>query len=770
MSFLDSVKSILPTFQPGPPKTAQQGPDDVALSWAQKTWDENKSAYVVYHQLVWQAFLMYAGLLWISWDKTRRMLVVNTPEDDWTPTPNVNYFSPTIDAITSAFTMPEIEATPQAEDDIDAHDIAEVCNALADWSMTRTGLKNDFRNKEDKINLARQLFVLAGNCFTIIEEETIETRQVPMMQSVAAYGMQCPACDTYDKTPATDQNGQPVNPQQNCLTCGGLMEIQKTTMQQQQMGPSGPMMQDQNRYGCKVKVGVPVYALPRPGAKNMEEAGYFLWAERMSLADIKNDFNFDAEADAIYVDGGAFNYETELSYWYAGYASTNKSPQDSAMVVRIYVEPGKVKELPDGCYLALINGKLACNQPWCGDHPVTKGDYLKLPSTFFARSVAFDLMEIQRELNRYEALIATHAMTTAADPIIADESTKVSEITGRGDVVIWYKSLGPGSNPPTRLGHGSLDEGVYAQRQKLQDLMQNISGAVAVYRGEQPGSVTAASGISQLRGQAEQMFSVPTGNWAAMWRETIRKIVKRLQEKMQPWEIAELMGPDHDLQIAKFKKADLDDVVQWSATNFGLPRTRDEKRQELLALFDRGALDITDVNVKQRLFELFGDTGMLEQFSKDATRARKENNDIKMGGQPTFMPEIEDMRVHDAIHSEVIKSLDFDQWTPEAKTVMIQHTLQTKQALSQAMAAANGAPQPGAPSNPGAPTPTNPGAQPPSVAGAPQHNAPGKRPAPARRPAPRPGKGSPIPTPNVAAGARPLPSAPAAPAGHPVTQ
>lgn len=757
-----SSNSVLPAFQVPQQQQAQPDGQSDILGWCQKTWDENKSAYLVYHQLVWQAFLMYAGLLWIAWDKMRRMLVVNTPDDEWTPTPNVNYFSPTIDAITSAFQMPEVEAVPQSEADMDAHDVAEVCNALADWLMVQSGLKSDFQSQEDKVSLARQLFVLAGNCFTIIEDKQTDGNQVPAMESVPAYGAQCPNCDTYDKTPAM-ADGVPTEPPTSCLACGGLLEVQKTTITQPQMQNGQPVMQSQSRYSCKVKIGNPVYALPRPGATNMEQSGWFMWAERMMVDEIKSLFNFDAEPDSIFVDGGAFNYETELSYWYAGYSSTNKAPKDSCMVVRFYVEPGRVKEIPNGGYFALINNKLACNDEWKGDHPVTKGDYLKLPSTFFARSVAFDLMEMQRELNRYEAIIALHAMTTAADPIVADESTKVSEITGRGDVVIWYKSLGPGSVPPQRLGHGSLDEGVYAQRQKLQDLMQNISGAVAVYRGEQPGSVTAASGISQLRGQAEQMFAAPTANWAAMWRETVRKMVKRCQQNMQEWEIAELMGPDHDLQIAKFKKADLDDLVQWSATNFGLPRTRDEKRQELLALFDRGALDITDVNVRQRLFELFGDTGMLEQFSKDATRARKENNDIKNGGQPTFMPEIEDMKVHDAIHSEVIKSLDFDQWSPQAKTVMIQHALATKQALAGAMAAANPA-TPGMPGSAPAPQPNAgaPGAPRVAPAMQPHNSVPPRRP-PARRPSPRPAKASPLPVPNVGAGARPLPKAPAVP-------
>src|SRR6185437_15833157 len=150
-----SSNSVLPPFQV-PPQQSQQnsagGSTDI-LGWCQRTWDENKSAYLVYHQLVWQSFLMYAGLLWIAWDKTRRMLVQNAPEDNWTPTPNINYFSPTIDAITSAFQMPEVEASPQSEGDIDAHDVAEVCNAIADWLMVQSGLKSDFQSQEDKISL-----------------------------------------------------------------------------------------------------------------------------------------------------------------------------------------------------------------------------------------------------------------------------------------------------------------------------------------------------------------------------------------------------------------------------------------------------------------------------------------------------------------------------------------------------------------------------------------------------------------------------------------
>lgn len=682
-------------------KTSSDSIKVAAEEWCAKKWDENKSSYLVYHQLVWQSLLMYAGLLWISWDRTRRMLMVSTPDDGWTPQPNVNRFSPAIDSIASILQMPEIEAIPREEDDMDAHDIAAVANVIADWSVQQAGLNDDFKSQEDKVGNARQLFVLAGTVFTIVEPDELDVQQVAQKEPKPAWGVQCPQCDTYTKLPVPDAQPapsdmlmgqqvsplQPATPPETCPMCNGPVTVNDTTTQVDKIDPETgePAMEDMTRWGCKVRIGNPLFALPRPGSTNQNNAGWLIWAERMTIDEIASEWDFQATPDSEYVDGGAFQYETQLSYWYTGYSSQQKSSQDSCMVQRFFVEPGKVKEFPDGLYAVRINQQIIEAKSWSDafcEGPITKGDYLKLPTVYMGRSVAFDLMEIQRELNRYEALIALHAMTSAASPIVADELTKVSEITGRCDKVIWYRSLGPGAKEPHRMAHGQLDEGVYEQRQKLEDQMQNISGAVQVFRGEQPGSVTTASGIAQLRGQAEQMFNVPMANWSAMWRETVRKMVHILQKKMPAWQIVELMGEGHDVQISKFQNADLDKSLEWAAGRFGLPRTRDERRQELMSLYDQGALDASDPSVKQTIFELFGDIGMESQFNLDATRARKENQDMKAGKPARVMPEIEDLATHAAIHKEQIKSLDFDNWPPVGQELLLQHTLETVAALA----------------------------------------------------------------------------------------
>ncbi len=369
------------------------------------------------------------------------------------------------------------------------------------------------------------------------------------------------------------------------------------------------------------------------------------------------------------------------------------------MTLEMYVPPNKVKDFPKGFYNVIINDKPAHEEEWeFPAHPVTLGEYLRLPTIFFPRSIAFDLCEIQRELNAYESIIKLHAMTSATDPIMQDVSTIVSEITGRSDKIIKYRKIGPASEKPERLPSGHLDDGIYKQRDNLHSEFQNISMAVNAFRGQQEGAITAASAIQQLRSQAELMFGKPASNWNSFWCETIRKYVIFIQYYLTEPEINAIVGPGLEDEVKAFIGADLDKMTEWVTTTHGLPKTRDERRQEMMMLFDKGALDINDPGIKQKVFELFGDTGMMQSFNRNATNARLENQQFKTGsgmpGQPYQapkiqpMPLIEDMNVHMYWHKDAALSRDFQKWQPEAKTALFQHIMATTDEIDKQSTAA----------------------------------------------------------------------------------
>lgn len=607
------------------------------------------------------------------------------PTDEWVPRPRINRFSPTIDAVASNFAhIPEIEAVPTPDDDPAATMIADVCTRLAQYVVVKEGLKVQTGQKNDRVGVAAQLFVLAGAVFTRIQVKNNQ-KLVAKMATTQVEAWSCPTCDTYEQM-APGESAPAVCPQ-----CGNPVESEQSEKMVPVLDAAGnPTMEPQSEYDICLGIGNSLYAFPRPGATSIEDSPYLLWAERHPTDEIYFRHGFEASPDAIWPDGYSVTYEHALNFWYTGYSNTAIQVKDSCMELEMYVAPGKVKDFPDGFYQAVANDQPMDTQAWdFPEHPVTMGGYLVLPTIFFPRSVAFDLVEIQRELNAYESIIKLHGMVAAVDPIVVDANTIVSEITGRSDKLIKWRPMGPQAQPPFRLGSGHLDDGIYKQRESLHAEFQNISMAVNAVRGQQEGSVTAASAIQQLRAQAETMFNKPASNWNNLWRETIRKYVKFMQRYLTFEQLAVICGAGSEEEVRLFKGANLDHVVEWVSTTQGLPRTRDERRQELMSLWDKGALDLTQPEVRQKIAELFGETGMMKTFNKDATNARLENQAFEQGGPDAVnihpMPLVEDLEVHLFFHKDKAKSQDFRKWPQQNQQLLYQHIIETSQALQQQM-------------------------------------------------------------------------------------
>lgn len=671
------------------------------LSWLQKTYPDVREAFTSYHQNCLEAVLMYAGQTWTKWNSTTKAFDMEEPQDNWTPMPRINKFSPTIDSITPNFNeVPEVDAIPVDEDgDPMAWGIADVASSLAsDWA-TKQGLRGDFNGQEDKPGVAAQTLVLMGALFTRVMKYPLSTLNQPIMSPQPVMQASCPTCDQFHP----DMQPIPGTQSYACPGCNNQLTPTQGVGLKPQLDPMGqPMSQPVTLWDACCEIGLPIYALPRPGATGMHNCPFFIWAERRSLDWINEETGFDADADTEQIDGQSVSLEHAIQYFYQGVNQTSSRLKDSAMVVECFIEPGKCKDQPNGGYGMMVNGQMIKELEWSEfyDHPLTMIPYQKIPTLFHARAVSFELTGLQKEYQQYRSIIKLHAMTSAVDPIILDENTIVTQPTGRADKIIKWRSIGPGGKEPHRMVHGSLDEAVYKESSYIDQQFENVSGAVAVQRGEQPGSITAASGIAQLRGQAQMVYNKPQGNWNAGWKETIRKGVKIRQQLWSEAQICEVVGIDKLAFVQAFKAADLDKVVKWVPSAHGLPRTRDERKAEMMQLYDAGALDLTDVVVREKIFELFGETGIMSSFNLDATRARLENKTFKtlQPGTPGPVPKpypMEDCQVHLGIHLQQLKSLEFDQWPPPQQQAFIQHVEITAQNLQQQMMMQNPQPAPG---------------------------------------------------------------------------
>lgn len=697
---------------------AERDPLEIRLeAFHGKVWPLTRDAYSIFHAQVWRKILFYAGVLWIEWDANRKSYVEREPADEFTPRPEINYFAPAVDSMASIFAnFPEIEAhVPEGNDDPQLEIVAQIANQLSTEVVKQTALKSDYKSDEDKVGLTGQWLVLAGSAFTEVVCKKRKVGEKNKLGPQDALNVLCLECDAHAVVPAGQADV--------CQSCGKAnLKVERTTQMVPQMDEMGqPIMEEIVEYDVKVYSIDAISVLPRVGSRSLDGCGYLYIAERLSCDEIWSRYDLEVAPDAEFLDGYSTNFENALNYFYTGFQSGNAATQDSALLIRLYIEPGKVKEFPDGCVAFFAAGKLLRVDPWPdGDYPITKGDYFMMPRVFFGRTPTTDLASLQQEANEYWSIIKLHGLTTAVDPWVVDKSTQVSEITGRADKVIYWRALGPGAKEPHRAGHGSLDAGIYEALQHVVSQFQNISGAVNVWRGEQEGSVDAASAIAQLRSQAELMFARPQQNFNHMAKETVRKAVKKMQQMSVP-QLIKIVGEGKMEDVMLFKGADLD-RLQWLATSQGMPRTRAEKKMEMIELFDRGLLDPQDPIVKQRAFELFGETGFLQQFNLDASRARRENQAMKQGMTVMVTPDIEDLATHLVIHLNEAKKPDFDTWPEPARQALLAHILQTKLALQATMAPApeenpndpNAQPATKAPAKPGAPASS---AKPPAAAG-----------------------------------------------------
>lgn len=620
---------------------SRQFPTDLTVSsaetemWISSTFDKIKTSCMTFHSTVWQCILFYVGQTWIEWDKDKNWWAPSVSEDDFTPQPRINYFAPAIDAICSNFnTVPPIEAVARdadGDEEYKRHGIALIANRVAKDFILRTALKSEFQSKDDKPSEAAMMYVLGGSLFTYLTAR--------------------------DKTPIQSEYLGPIA--EKTIECDLLSSL---------------------------------HVVPRPGSFQLGGLGgtpYVYLARRMTLQEAYTRFQINCKPDSAYITGDNTMFQSTLDFFYTGPNNSTLKAEDSALVLEVLCppssdnHPGERKFAQKGMYSVYSGSTLHYTEDWgFPEYPLTKIDYIRVPQVFFGRTPAFDLCPLQSEIQDYESLIKLHGMTNATNPWVIDMNSMVNEITGRADKVIKFRSLGPNSHAPKREPSGSLDNGIYAKVQDLKSQFGNISGAAAVFRGRQEGSVTSGTAIAQLRGQAEQMFSRPVLNWNNGWKETVRKAVLFAQKCYTLPQLMKICGNSYSDSITDFMQADLDTCLEWIASDHGLPRTQDELRQEMVELFDKKMLDIKDPAVREKAFALFGETGMLKMFNLDATRARMENKFMKLGRPPVFRPAIEDLEVHYAIHTESVKSLEFDKLTPQIQEIFLAHVMETKAALA----------------------------------------------------------------------------------------
>ncbi len=414
-------------------------------------------------------------------------------------------------------------------------------------------------------------------------------------------------------------------------------------------------------------------------------------------------------------------------YTLQGYDSAGKS--DYVPVYMFYHAP--TEALPNGRMFEFLasdvyttDGPLAYkNVPI---YRIAPADYHGTP---FGYTVAYDLMGLQKNYDSLASIVTTNQLNYGVQNILIPRGSEINVVhLAQGLNAIEYdKNLGK----PEPLNLVQTPAEIFSQMDRIQHLMEMISGISATARGNPESNLHSGAALALVAAQAVQFNSGLQASYNRLLEDTGTGLIEILQEYASTPRIAQIAGKSNRARVQEFKGEDLKGINRVTVETVNpISKTAAGRLQEAQDLLQNKM-----IKNPQHYFEVIT-TGTLDTLYEHETsqilNIRSENEDLIDGKTPIVA--ITDLHVeHIKEHATCMDSPEArkDPSIVAAVTAHIQAHIETLRTgdpqllmvLGQQSLPPQGTPQPGPGGPPGAPPQGGPTPPPPGQGGPPQ--APG---------------------------------------------
>lgn len=382
---------------------------------------------------------------------------------------------------------------------------------------------------------------------------------------------------------------------------------------------------------------------------------------------------------------------------------------------------------PKGRYVVWTEGpdQILEDKPWPYPFrmlPLVKFPGMMNPNSVYDEAIITQARPLQKELNRTISQIVEYKNLTIKPRVWAPIGSMTQRLTNEPGAVYTYRPVG-GLRPEVET-LPSMPPYVFNHLSEIQQRMDRLFNLSAVGRGEVPPNVEAGVAIDLLQETAVDMM-VPTIDRMNLALCRAGKLMLFLgQEGYIEPRLGRIMGPGGAVRVREFKNSDIDPGVEFRAeSGSGIPRTRAGREARIKNLMD---MQILDPRQAVKHLDIADMKGLAALYQADEDQAAREHDKLLQGqpinpwaaqevqeqiqqsaqtqfppinpdtGQP-FQSEAEIQEViHNAtvqpttgenwdahldVHRQMLTSLEFESWPPEAQQTLIDHynaTLQIK--------------------------------------------------------------------------------------------
>lgn len=389
----------------------------------------------------------------------------------------------------------------------------------------------------------------------------------------------------------------------------------------------------------------------------------------------------------------------------------------SVLVKEVWLKPGAHELFPNGGMATFVSdiAIVAFTEGLPYEHgmfPFIKFDHLST-DTFYSDSTITDVRELQVAYNSIRHRIHMSIKKSGLNTLVAPKGSVVaSKITNEIGQVIYYQ---PGLGVPQPINVSQIPGHYFDELNRIIQDIEDISGQHEVSRGTAPTGVTAATAISFLQEQDDNLMTTTYQN-VEMGVEKLAKQVLSLC--VQYWDTPraiKVTGSSNSFDTHILRGADIKNGTDVRIEGgSALPQSRAARQALIMDLMGQGILD---PNEGLKLLEIGGAQRIVDQLREDERQAQRENikmksltpEDIEEYTQMFYMyqgidPESltdeesgnllapppmvmvntwDNHEVHIEVHNRFRKSQAFDYLPDEVKRVFETHVEMHKQVMMQ---------------------------------------------------------------------------------------
>jgi hypothetical protein len=357
---------------------------------------------------------------------------------------------------------------------------------------------------------------------------------------------------------------------------------------------------------------------------------------------------------------------------------TSPKFQELAKIYRLFVKPGH-PQFPKGAEIVFTKNELlkSRNFPYRhGKLPIAVMGHIPAPDQQYDMSVITDLKPLSLEMSK----------TLSNPPWLEPIQARIEKtIQSRPGLRLRYNHV-PNVPPPQPIQMPDMPQYVKEMPEIFRQLNQDISGQGDVSQGQVPAGARSGVAIAYLEEQDDTKLGPTVVEFEETMEYANELILENFAEFYPIPRTITLYRAHGDPEVFDFYSEMLSGCAGLEVqAGSALPRSKAAKQQFVLDLWDR-KLEQDPRRVRQML-EL--SEGEPDEWEDDLDQAERENRKLQKG-EECVVEEWYNHPAHLYQHHKVMKTAEFEEWSPEIQQLYKTHCekheseLQAQQATTAA--------------------------------------------------------------------------------------